>query len=166
MNRNFFALTCLVLLPSITTTVCVASVTAQNIFQFVAQGDDTSVLQFLSNHGNIDTIDSQGNSLLHIAIRDCPNDKITKFLIEHGADVNSTNKEGETPLDFALEDEESEDIVNLLLNNGADMDLLDNSGHSIYENAVYERKSNVNILKQYRESHRLQDNTNSKNNDN
>lgn len=120
---------------SVTTTICVASVTAQNISQFIAQGDDTSVLQFLTNHGNIGTVDYQGNSLLHIAVRDCPNSKMVKFLIERGADVNAANNEGVTPLGLAITNGRSEDIVDLLLESGADMDLFDNSGLSIYGKA-------------------------------
>jgi hypothetical protein len=50
---------------------------------------------------NVNAKDSDGCSLLHIAVRDNSCTDVLKYLIEQGADVNALNKDGETPLDFA-----------------------------------------------------------------
>lgn len=77
------------------------------------------------------------------------NEKITKFLIEKGADLNTINKEGQTNLILAV-GANRESLVQLLAENGADPDVKDMMGMSAYTYAVlFKKEKLVEILKPY-----------------
>ena len=77
------------------------------------------------------------------------NEKITKYLIEKGADLNTINKEGQTNLILAV-GASRESLVKLLAENGADPDIKDTMGMSAYNYATLFRKDKlVEILKPY-----------------
>ena len=77
------------------------------------------------------------------------NEKITKFLISKGADLNTINKEGQNNLILAV-GANRESLVKLLVENGADPDVKDQMGMSAYNYAVLFRKQNlVDIIKPY-----------------
>ncbi|KXZ24286.1 hypothetical protein AYB33_10975 [Leptospira santarosai] len=66
-----------------------------------------------------------GNKPLHYAV-DFHNFQITKYFVEHGADVNAENNDGQTPLHKATKIE----IIKYLVENGANMNAKDNDGQT------------------------------------
>jgi ankyrin repeat protein/uncharacterized caspase-like protein len=79
--------------------------------------------------------DSDGDSLLHLAVREGNVDTL-KFLISKGADVNIKNNYGETPLQIAAHFENAE-IVIQLVSNGAEINIKDSLGVTPLHDAVY-----------------------------
>ena len=77
------------------------------------------------------------------------NEKITKFLIEKGAELNTINKEGQTNLVLAV-GANRENIVKLLVENGSDPDVKDMMGMSAYNYAtLFKKQRIVDILKPF-----------------
>ena len=77
------------------------------------------------------------------------NEKITKYLISKGADLNTINKEGQTNLILAV-GANRESLVQLLAENGADPDVKDMMGMSAYNYAVlFKKEKLVEILKPF-----------------
>ena len=77
------------------------------------------------------------------------NEKITKYLISKGANLNTINKEGQNNLILAV-GANRETLVKLLAENGADPDVKDMMGMSAYNYAVLFKKERlVEILKPY-----------------
>lgn len=70
------------------------------------------------------------------------NEKITKYLIEKGADLNTINKEGQSNLILAV-GANRENIVKLLAENGSDPDVKDMMGMSAYQYAKLFRKEKI-----------------------
>ena len=80
------------------------------------------------------------------------NEKITKFLISKGADLNTINKEGQNNLILAV-GANRESLVKLLVENGADPDVKDQMGMSAYNYAVlFKKQKLVDILTPYHKS--------------
>ena len=80
------------------------------------------------------------------------NEKITKFLISKGADLNTINKEGQNNLILAV-GANRESLVKLLAENGADPDVKDMMGMSAYNYAVlFKKQKLVEILEPYHKS--------------
>lgn len=77
------------------------------------------------------------------------NKKITKLLIQKGADLNTINKEGQTNLILAVGADKI-DICKLLVENGANPDIKDQMGMSAYGYATLFKKDKIReILKPY-----------------
>ncbi len=77
------------------------------------------------------------------------NEKLTRYLIEKGADLNTINKEGQTNLVLAVGANKI-DICKLLAENGADPDVKDMMGMSAYNYATLFKKDKIiEILKPY-----------------
>ena len=107
------------------------------------------VKMFLELGANIDAVsDDRG----YTAVMDAVwrgNEKITKFLIENGADLNTISKEGQSNLVLAV-GAGRENIVKLLAENGSDCDVKDMMGMSAYNYAVLFKKTRiVDILKPF-----------------
>ena len=80
------------------------------------------------------------------------NEKITKYLISKGADLNTINKEGQNNLILAV-GANRESLVKLLAENGADPDVKDMMGMSAYNYAVlFKKQKLVDILTPYHKS--------------
>ncbi|RFU34748.1 hypothetical protein B7463_g1600, partial [Scytalidium lignicola] len=63
---------------------------------------DTSLITLLLAHGaNVNDIDADGNTPLHLAAKNLQHVETVKFLLSQGADVNARNSEGNTPLHVA-----------------------------------------------------------------
>lgn len=107
------------------------------------------VKMFLELGANIDAVsDDRG----YTAVMDAVwrgNEKITKFLIEKGADLNTISKEGQSNLVLAV-GAGRENIVKLLVENGSDCDVKDMMGMSAYNYAVLFKKTRIaDILKPF-----------------
>lgn len=80
------------------------------------------------------------------------NEKITKYLISKGADLNTINKEGQNNLILAV-GANRESLVKLLAENGADPDVKDMMGMSAYNYAVlFKKQKLIDILTPYHKS--------------
>ena len=77
------------------------------------------------------------------------NIKITKLLLENGADVNTANFSGKTPLMHAV-CEKNEELVRMLMEKGANPDAIDNFGQSVYDHARHwDAENMMNIINEY-----------------
>lgn len=88
----------------------------------------TGLVQLLLNAGaKINLKDSEGNNVLHAAVRRGVDADIIRLLINYGASVNDTNLAGETPL-MAAADEDASELVVALLEAGADPNRISHAG--------------------------------------
>ena len=70
--------------------------------------------------------DTDGDTCLHMAVRQGCSIEVVQAIIDHGADVNATNKEHETALLLACV-KKNEHAINVLLNAGADPNIADDT---------------------------------------
>lgn len=64
----------------------------------------SDIVQLLVECGaDVNALDANGNTPLHIETKNKPNNAIIKYLIENHAHIDIKNQEGETPLDFLAE---------------------------------------------------------------
>ncbi|GLI82049.1 hypothetical protein PoHVEF18_010449 [Penicillium ochrochloron] len=75
--------------------------TVLHIFGYSSLGRDiigTGLLELLVAHGiNINHVDQNGNTALHIMAENLSQLSTARFLLDHGADIRATNAKGETP---------------------------------------------------------------------
>ena len=84
------------------------------------ESETKEMLESLITSGNISTIDSSGNTALHIAIsKDAPIEYI-RYLVDAGSDVNARNKNGDSVL-FITVQKNRRDAGDLLLEKNADI---------------------------------------------
>ena len=99
----------------------------------ISESDDYDILLLLHAAGvdlNTNGKRFRQNTLLHRAVA-CNNHQITKYLIYHGADVNSADIDGKTPLHVCCTFE----CAKIVLENNADINAPDNCGNTIYHYA-------------------------------
>ena len=96
-----------------------------NDFTKAAKFDDISTVKSLISKGvSPNTVDSQGNPMLILAIRD-KSTKVTQFLLKDpNTDVDLSNKYGETPLMIASIEGDLPAVKELVLQNHARLDHL------------------------------------------
>uniref|UniRef100_A0A8D2B9K7 Uncharacterized protein n=1 Tax=Sciurus vulgaris TaxID=55149 RepID=A0A8D2B9K7_SCIVU len=95
--------------------------------QAVENGDSEKVASLLGKKGASTTKhDSEGKTAFHLA---AAKGHVCRFLLDHGADVNSRDKNGRTALMLACEIGSST-IVEALIKKGADLNLVDSLGHN------------------------------------
>ncbi|MDR0475521.1 MAG: ankyrin repeat domain-containing protein [Treponema sp.] len=90
-----------------------------NLFENALKAD-RAVLYALINNETVFYTDSQGNTMLHITVRNRGNTDIINKILELGAKVNARNKEGDTALHLAVRLNER-DAGELLLGRGSDI---------------------------------------------
>jgi ankyrin repeat protein len=84
---------------------------------------------FLIEHGADINATSDGSTILHFALTFCPNDDLSKLLIEKGAKINQKDKLGNTELHLASM-RGFADVIGLLVKPGADINAMNNSKHT------------------------------------
>jgi ankyrin repeat protein len=87
------------------------------------------VLTALITPETVHQVDSAGNTMLHMAIKNHGDTKIIGLILDQRALVNARNKEGETSLHLAVRQNEAE-IGEMLLSRGADIFAPDTRGES------------------------------------
>lgn len=81
------------------------------------------VVEFLSKHGDINAVDNDGSTSLHLAA-ELGNIQIVRILLANGANPSLQNKAGETPIDLAEDQEirkllkKEEEKAKMPVNNG------------------------------------------------
>ena len=93
---------------------------------------------------NLNSIDSEGNTLLAQAIED-ENLELVKHVIDLGVDVNLEDGNGRTPLRIAIYKNNLE-IITLLSKNGANLNSIDSLRWTPLTYAI-EKKKNLEIVK-------------------
>ena len=94
--------------------------------------DDDTIQSFLERGADVDAVDDNHSTLLHMASFD-GRVKAAQLLLEHGANTNVRNRKGHTPLHralFKLGDGAGAryfETIQLLLERGADVDALDDA---------------------------------------
>ncbi|GFG07816.1 ankyrin repeat domain-containing protein 50 [Aspergillus udagawae] len=118
--------------------------------------EDRGAPRALVQHGlDIRLVGSNGDNLLHRAVRQNLPTSDVIFLLDEGVDINHRNVDGRTPLAAAIADDDSSvtekpDIVELLLQRGAKTDLPDNqSWHPLHHAASNAKPWAVRLLSQY-----------------
>ncbi len=102
----------------------------KELFQKINKKDWKGVINAIEDDADVvNYVDRpSGDYPLHSVVS-YKNLEITKFLIEHQADINAKNKSGKTPLHIAIEKKALE-IIEYLVDNGADISAKDNQGVS------------------------------------
>lgn len=109
---------------------------------FAVQSDNVYFVQRLIEKGaKVDEVDNDGSTPLHIATGNTTDAcwEILKFLIGHGADLESKDTYGRTPLLHSVTMRETSwstfrpEIVTQLLDNGADADAKDTEGLGLHD---------------------------------
>lgn len=98
------------------------------------KGDLETVGALLSGGANVNAVDPEGRTALHLSAR-CGNQLLVSRLLERGADSNARDGQGRTPLHHAAS-QHSEKIINLLIEHGADVNAEDQQGRSPLHDAA------------------------------
>jgi ankyrin repeat protein len=86
-----------------------------------ADGDLDGVKRLLNLGEDVDGIDEEGNTALHMAA-ECGTEDVVRFLVERGADANAVNDEGDSPLHKATISN-FVNIIGLLVTGHADVNI-------------------------------------------
>jgi len=97
---------------------------------------------------NVNLVDSDGNTPLHIAVAERASEETLRALIAAHYPVNNRNRTGTTALLFAIK-EGDEASCRILLSSGADPFATDNSGDSAVSVALVSRQNLLQILAEY-----------------
>ena len=97
---------------------------------------------------NMNLVDSDGNTPLHIAVTERASDDVLKALIAAHFPVNNRNRTGSTALLLAVK-EGSESAARILLASGADPFAADNAEASAVTIALTEKQAFVPVLAEY-----------------
>ncbi len=82
-------------------------------------GDFSAIKLLLANNADINAIDQDGRTALHLAISGTNDLKIIKFLIDNNADINAVDRDGHTALHLAVMSNKDLQIVKFLVSNNA-----------------------------------------------
>lgn len=86
-----------------------------------ADGDLDGVKRLLNLGADVDGIDEEGNTALHMAA-ESGTENVVSFLVDRGADANAVNDEGDSPLHKATINN-FVDIIGLLVTGHADVNI-------------------------------------------
>lgn len=113
----------------------------------ISQHDDEILMHMLSERNDDpNTIDSDGNTMLHTAVL-ANNSQAVMFLLSHGAHINSVNNNtGNTPLHVACAKHEY-GIAMLLCGKRADLNIKNNDGHTPLWLLCCTDNSNIDIFR-------------------
>jgi len=113
----------------------------EDLFSAAEEGDLNKVMQLINSGISVNTINSEGRTLLQVAAREDDLD-LVKRLIVKGAEVDNRGEKKNTPLNIAAK-KSSLAIVKLLLDSGADINTIGNGGNSPLKRAVMANRMDV-----------------------
>ena len=102
--------------------------------ELLAAGRFNEVKEGFSARFNVDEVDPDGNTALHIAALS-NNSEMILFLLRNGATIEFKNPEGKTPLSVAI-DNSATTAAQTLIENGADVFTRDNEGVSCIDKGL------------------------------
>ncbi len=103
-----------------------------SLHEAIAKGDMNSFEDLMSKSGAFGLLDSDGNTVVHIAIKFNRIDMLQK-LAAKGAELNTPNKIGEIPLEIAFRLGNAE-MVAMLISQGADINAKWKDGSTLLHN--------------------------------
>jgi ankyrin repeat protein/tetratricopeptide (TPR) repeat protein len=111
------------------------------LHECVRQGLDEHIIKMMANPDNINVVDRNGETALHIAASRCFT-RIVEILFERQADMNIRNFEGRTPLHCVVyhSTNDAADIVKRLLSRAPKLDEKDHQGNTPLHIALFEAK--------------------------
>lgn len=124
-----------------TTVKKTGAMTAQ---EYILAGEIEKAKSLFSNQADINNVDADGNTALHIAARINEADLVT-FLIIKGADMELKNNYGDTALHVAVKGD-SYDSARALTTMGADIFALDTEGMSALETSLEKSEVYYDIM--------------------
>lgn len=102
--------------------------------EFIMAGEIEKAKSFFTNQAEINNVDEDGNTALHVAAKLNESDLVT-FLVVKGADTELKNKDGDTPLHVAIS-KDAYESARVLTSLGADIFALNAGGKSALEIAI------------------------------
>lgn len=109
----------------------------------IEQGDFSTVEKCLKAGIDVNSINNDGETLLHIAIKKNQNN-IVNLLLDSNASINACDNNGKTPLHLAIE--YNPYYVEVLINHGADVNSIDRDGQAPLHLALKYYPSHVALL--------------------
>lgn len=106
----------------------------KKVQDYILAGEIDKAKEFFTNKADINEVDSDGNTALHVAAKMNEPDLIT-FLVVKGADTELKNNEGDTPLHVAI-NVDAYESARVLTSLGADVFALDAEGKSALETSL------------------------------
>jgi len=126
-------------------SIPILAVTQADSAKFLHIGQLDAIKLILAHGGNINAVDGNGMTALHLASQQ-GNKDVVALLLDNGAQVNAESKSLDTPLNLAV-DSKSMDIIQLLLEHGAKPDTRANaSGFSPLYKAVWQGDTAIAAL--------------------
>ena len=123
-------------------------------FQKIRIGENEH-LEVLINPENVNTLNVDGQSLLHEAVA-YKNLEAVRILIRKNIDVNISDPNGQTPLHY-LPLYKNIDIAKVILENGGDVNKTDIYGNSPLWTATFNARGEYDLVKLYKEYHAKSD---------
>lgn len=115
------------------------------LIEAVSDNNIQNVRTLLDRGADVNTIDTDGDTLLYIALWTVDNNAdIAMLLVERGVDINAKGEYGYTLLHLAVVEDQS-DIVKFLLEKNADVNVTDEDGSPPLHTALI--KSNFDIAR-------------------
>jgi len=99
--------------------------------------EQIAIIRTLAAHdADIKALDSDGRTVLHLAVRSSSRPEIMSCLIDAGADAEALDGYGRTVLHLAVRSSSRPEIVSCLIDAGADVEALDKHGRTVLHLAV------------------------------
>jgi hypothetical protein len=127
MDRKILAFICCLLMTIFLQAGCGKSRLKPADKALLAEGNFEGVKEWLKKGGNVNAVDKNGWTTLHIAAPLKSKD-IAALLIEKGANINAANKAGWTPLHIAAAFGRNDEVAALLIEKGANINAVDKHG--------------------------------------
>lgn len=116
----------------------------KKVQDYILAGEIDKAKEFFTNKADINEVDSNGNTALHIAAKMNEPDLIT-FLVVKGADTELKNNDGDTPLHVAV-NVDAYESARVLTSLGADIFALDAKGKSALETSLAQGEIYYDIM--------------------
>jgi len=128
-------------------------------FSIVLKNRNEIIKAVLGDKRNI--TDSDGNSPIHIVVKNDASDDLLKMLIEEGYPIDTRNSDGYTPLNYAIEADNTTKALILMENNANPFQTIDKKGTNGVTIALEKKSKQMisNIVKYAREKTDIQGNT-------
>jgi len=106
--------------------------------------EQIAIIRTLAAHdADMKALDSNGHTVLHLAVRSSPRPESISCLIDAGADVDAVDSYGHTALCSAVRIDSRPEIVSCVVDAGADIKAIDRSGRTVLHLAVIQNNRQI-----------------------